>query len=121
MSKSALIAAIAGCVLAVGAFAALTATVIVDDESGGTRVVRLESGPVPGPGTQQQQPGPGSGPSQSGPGQMPGKGQDFGQRLPQLKACLQKHGLTPSQQSMPDPTQMRKAMQDCMPTTLGLH
>ena len=120
MSKSALIAAIAGCVLAVGAFAALIATVIVDEESGGTRVVRMQSAPVPGPGTQQQ-PGPGHGLPRFDPGQMPGKGQGFGQRLPQLKACLQKHGLTPSRQSMPDPTQMRKAMQDCAPTALGLH
>ena len=114
-----LIGAIAGCVLAVGASRSLTATVIVDDESGGIRVVRMQSAPVPGPGTHSSR-GPGRGLAQFDPGQMPGKGQGFGQRLPQLKACLQKHGLTPARQSMPDPTQMRKAMQDCAPIALGL-
>jgi hypothetical protein len=112
VSKTALIAAIAGCVLAVGAFAALTATVIADDESGGTRVVRLQSAPVPGPGTQQF-PGPGHGLRPFGPGQMPGMGRGFGQRLPQLRTCLQQHNALPDG-TQPDPQKMRDAMKACM-------
>ena len=80
VSKSVLIGSIAACVLAVGLIAALTATVIVDEGGGGSRILRADgSFPRPGPG--MPLPGPGF-------GREPGLG--FGPRG--MRECVQREG-----------------------------
>jgi hypothetical protein len=85
VSKSVLIGALVGCVLAVGLIAVLTATVITDDNEGG-RILRVDgSFPESGPG--MPMPGPGRG--QRFP--MPGQGQKL-PGLERMKVCLQRQG-----------------------------
>ena len=101
-----LIVALVGCFLAVGAFAAITATVIVDDESGSSRVMHLSSSsPEFGPG--MQMPGPGR-------GAMPGMGMGRGLQQPRLRSCLEQHGALPAQGSASDLQKMHDAMRDCL-------
>jgi hypothetical protein len=97
VSKTVLIAAIAGCFLLVGAIAAVTATVIDTGENGGTRAVRLQPGPLlPGRGI------------------LPGLGQDLLQQLPKLRACLQQQGVVPGRGAVPDPQKLGGALKTCL-------
>ncbi len=82
MSRWTLVAALVGSLLVVGAIAAVTVTVIVDDEDGVRQVVRPQAAPAPGRGpgapTMPGAPNPGRGQGQL-PGLAPGNGQGKGQ------------------------------------------
>ena len=114
MSKTTLFVIIGAAILAVGAFGAITATVIVDDEGGGPQVVQLVAQPtlppVPGRGDQPYGQGDGHGGRGFGPGGGSGPGQLPG--LDDLRNCLEQHGLG-DQGALPDLRTMRDALKAC--------
>ena len=78
------------------ALAVLTPAVIVDDNAGHERGIRVAApGPVPAPN-----------PFRSG-------------RLPGLKRCLENHGFGGRGMKLPSPDQLRGALRDCAPRLGG--
>jgi hypothetical protein len=114
VSKTVLIVAIVGSFLVVGAIAAVTATVIDTGDGGGTRVVRLQAAPLPGPGTQVPAPGGGVAPLVPGRGILPGLGQGLLQQLPKLRTCLQQQGIVPGRGALPDLQKLGGALKTCL-------
>ena len=108
-----LIVVLAVAVLAVGAIAAVTATVIVKDDGGGTRRAMVSPGPAPGQvapplGPQGMAPAPGVLP------RLPGLGN--------LRGCLQQNGLGApgSQGGLPRLQKLRDALKACRNALPGL-
>jgi hypothetical protein len=103
-----LIGVIASAVLAVGAIAAVTATVIVDGGGGGGRVVQIAPAPAPLPGQGLPPLRRGRGGRLFGPGPGP---------LRDLRGCLEKHGLgRPNRSAPPTLRTMRNALKACRGT-----
>jgi hypothetical protein len=131
VSKKALIGAIAASVLAVGAVAAVTATVIVDDRGGGgTRVVLNAPAPAPGLPPPGRGRGRGSAPLLPGTGPLPRLRGGFAPLLPGLRPpqgwrdCLQRNGLgRPGADGAPPLGALRSALRACrgrLPAPPGL-
>jgi hypothetical protein len=96
VSKTVLWIAIGAAVFVVVALAVLTPTVIVDDNGGHERGIRVSApGLVPVPS-----------PFRSG-------------RLPGLKRCLENHGFGTPGMQLPSPDKLRGALRDCAPRLGG--
>jgi hypothetical protein len=96
VSKTALWVVVGAAAFVVVALAVLTPTVIVGDDHGGVRVMRV-SAPAPPPFPV--------------PAPLPFRRGFF----PDLRRCFQQHGFGGPERKLPTPDQLRGALRDCAP------
>lgn len=106
-----LIGVIAAAVVGVGTIAAVTATVIVDDQGGGELVVQRSPVPAPREGLPPLRRGHGAQPFRFGPRLGPGLEPGPFRELP---ACLRRHGLGRLDRgALPELRKLRRALRAC--------